>query len=99
MAEMFGYSQHIYMKLLIHNIKALISLCDLRAFFVLKCLQERRNYMFTKILNAEKRAMFNKIHEIKSEVVFIKKSGSRYYAKINDFNYFRLCKNIVSLFM
>ena len=37
--------------------------------------------MFTKILNDEEREMFNKIHEIKSGIVFIKKSGNRYYAK------------------
>lgn len=55
--------------------------------------------MFTKILNDEEREMFNKIHEIKSEIVFIKKSGSRYYAKINDSNYFRLSKDIAKLFI
>lgn len=55
--------------------------------------------MITKILNDEERRMFNKIHEINSEVVFIKKSGSRYYAKINDSNYFRLSKNIANVFL
>lgn len=55
--------------------------------------------MITKILNDEERAMFNKIYEIKSEVVFIKKLGSRYYAKINDSKYFRLKSNIAKLFM
>lgn len=55
--------------------------------------------MFTKILNDEEREMFNKIHEIKSEIVFIKKAGSRYYAKINDSNYFRLSKEIAKLFI
>ncbi len=55
--------------------------------------------MFTKILNDEEREMFNKIHEIKSDIVFIKKSGNRYYAKINDSNYFRLSKNIAKLFI
>lgn len=55
--------------------------------------------MFTKILNDEEREMFNKIHEIKTEVVFIKKVGNRYYAKINDSKYFRLNKVIGKLFM
>lgn len=34
-----------------------------------------------------------------SEIVFIKKAGSRYYAKINDSNYFRLSKEIAKLFI
>lgn len=55
--------------------------------------------MFTKILNDEEREMFNKIHEIKSEIVFIKKTNNRYYAKINDSKYFRLNKNIAKLFV
>lgn len=55
--------------------------------------------MFTKILNDEEREMFNKIYEIKSEIVFIKKVGNRYYAKINDSNYFRLSKNVAKLFL
>lgn len=55
--------------------------------------------MFTKILNDEEREMFNKIHEIKSDIVFIKKVGSRYYAKINGSNYFRLSKDIAKLFI
>jgi hypothetical protein len=55
--------------------------------------------MITKILNDEEITMFNKIYEIKSEIVFIKKVGSRYYAKINDSNYFRLNKNIAKLFI
>lgn len=55
--------------------------------------------MFTKILNDEERKIFNKIHEIKSEIVFIKKVGNRYYAKINDSNYFRLSKNVAKLFL
>lgn len=55
--------------------------------------------MITKILNNEERNMFNKIYEIKSEIVFIKKSGNRYYAKVNDSNYFRLSKNIAKLFV
>ena len=55
--------------------------------------------MITKILNDEERKMFNKIYEIKSEIVFIKKSGNRYYAKINDSKYFRLSKNIANLFI
>lgn len=55
--------------------------------------------MFTKILNDEERRMFNKIHEIKSEIVFIKKVGSRYYARINDSKYFRLKSDIAKLFI
>lgn len=55
--------------------------------------------MFTKILNDEEREMFNKIHEIKSEIVFIKKANNRYYAKINDSNYFRLSKDVAKLFL
>lgn len=55
--------------------------------------------MFTKILNDEERETFNKIHEIKSDIVFIKKANKRYYVKINDSNYFRLSKNIAKLFI
>lgn len=55
--------------------------------------------MITKILSDEELTMFNKIHEIKSDIVFIKKVGSRYYAKINDSKYFRLSKDIAKLFI
>lgn len=55
--------------------------------------------MITKILNDEEITMFNKIYEIKSEIVFIKKVGSRYYARINDSKYLRLSKDIAKLFM
>lgn len=68
-------------------------------FFCALIPSERRKNMFTKILNDEEREMFNKIHEIKSEIVFIKKTNNRYYAKINDSKYFRLKSNIAKLFM
>lgn len=55
--------------------------------------------MFTKILNDEERAMFNKIHEIKSEIVFIKKSGNKYYVSINADKYIRLKSSIAKLFL
>lgn len=54
--------------------------------------------MFTKILNDEEREMFNKIHEIKSDIVFIKKSGNRYYVSINANKYIRLSKDVAKLF-
>lgn len=55
--------------------------------------------MFTKILNDEERKMFNKIHEIKSEIVFIKKAGNKYYVSINADDIF-CCKfyNIMYFF-
>lgn len=55
--------------------------------------------MFTKILNDEEREMFNKIYEIKSEIVFIKKSGNRYYVSINANKYIRLKSDIARLFI
>ncbi len=54
--------------------------------------------MITKILNDEERRMFNKIHEIKSEIVFIKKSGNKYYVSINVNKYIRLKSDIAKLF-
>lgn len=55
--------------------------------------------MFTKILNDEEREMFNKIYEIKSEIVFIKKSGNKYYVSINADKYIRLKSSIAKLFL
>lgn len=55
--------------------------------------------MFTKILNDEEREMFNKIHEIKSEIVFIKKSSNKYYVSINADKYIRLKSSIAKLFI
>ena len=54
--------------------------------------------MITKILNDEERNMFNKIYEIKSEIVFIKKSGNKYYASINTSKYLRINSKIAKLF-
>lgn len=55
--------------------------------------------MITKILNDEERKMFNKIYEIKSEIVFIKKSGNRYYVSINANKYIRLKSGVAKLFI
>lgn len=55
--------------------------------------------MITKILNDEEREMFNKIYEIKSEIVFVKKSGHRYYVSINTNKYIRLKSGIAKLFI
>ncbi len=55
--------------------------------------------MFTKILNDEERKMFNKIHEIKSEIVLIKKSSNKYYVSINTDKYIRLKPSIAKLFI
>lgn len=55
--------------------------------------------MITKILNDEERKMFNKIYEIKSEIVFIKKSGNRYYMSINANKYIRLKSGVAKLFI
>lgn len=55
--------------------------------------------MFTKILNDEEREMFNKIHEIKSEIVLIKKSSNKYYVSINADKYIRLKSSIAKLFL
>lgn len=55
--------------------------------------------MITKILNDEEREMFNKIYEIKSEIVFIKKSDRRYYVSINANKYIRLKSDIAKLFI
>lgn len=55
--------------------------------------------MITKILNDEERRMFNKIHEIKSEIVFVKKTGNKYYVSINTNKYIRLKSDIAKLFL
>ena len=55
--------------------------------------------MFSKILSDEERKMFNKIHEIKSEIVFIKKAGNKYYVRINADKYIRLKSSIAKLFI
>lgn len=55
--------------------------------------------MYTIILNEEQRKMFNKIYEIQSDIVFIKKSGNKFYAKVNASNWFKLDKNIAKYFI
>lgn len=55
--------------------------------------------MYMIILNEEQRAMFNKIYEIKSDIVFIKKSNNNFYVKIDISNWFKLNGNIAKYFI
>lgn len=55
--------------------------------------------MYMIILNEEQRKMFNKIFEIQSDIVFIKKSSNKFYARVNVSNWFKLDQNIAKYFI